>query len=108
MVCRLIHDNQVARLKEHFGECQPALLTAGECSYLLQNIIATEEKTSEKVPQLFPDVASRDFIHGLEYIVAWVEFFRLVLREIGEYNVVAKDTLASVERLNAGNNFGKG
>src|SRR5687767_12640692 len=53
MVSRLIEQKQVAGLVNDLGQRQPALLSAGETTHLLENVLPEEGKLCEVLPHVF-------------------------------------------------------
>src|SRR5205085_9140570 len=44
----LVHQQQVRRVEQYFDECKPAFFAAAQNTHSFENVIASEQKTSEQ------------------------------------------------------------
>ena len=88
-------------MEEHFGEGEPALLSARQDAHLLEDVVPAEKETAEERAETAADVSRRDLLDRLENVVCRIQLFGLVLGKIGDRHVVADHALPRIERFNS-------
>ena len=103
----LVEEQQVARPEQHLGEGGAVALAAAQYRNLLLGVITREEEGAEDAAAAWNGVEGGVGLHLLEQGVAERERLHLVLREVGEDDVVTELDAALVGRHHGGDQLEK-
>ncbi len=105
---RLVHEEEVGRIKEQLDQGETRFFTAAEHADRLENVVAAKEKRAEHGPRsLFRDRLG-NIEHALEDGVPDVEHLNPMLREITDPDVVPRDAFALLHRQHSGEQLEQG
>src|SRR6266568_2679537 len=102
VVCGLIEQQEVGRMKQHPKQGITVALTAGEHSNALEYFFSGEQETAEQVAKIGLPRGWRDPANVVNYARILIQFFVLILGKIIELNVMPEAILALRQRFDSG------